>query len=278
MFSMVVTSPVSHLGVASVRARLKTAAPLNQFFMLSTPALLNFAAPSNMPSMDVTADKSHAGDVPGPSSLLNSAASLNMFFVFATFFVSQVLMSWSKILAPWNMPSMSVTAVVFHFLMVSLLPLLNFVAPWNMPSMVSTEVKTHILVPGVMSWSNFMAPWNMPSMSVTDFISHFGVAAGMGWLKATAPLNMFEVLVKAVVSQFLMVSLPPLLNALAPWNMAFMSFTATVSQTGDVPGVSSWLNVSAFRNISCMSVTNFVSQVFRGWSKAFAPLNIRTMS
>merc|ERR1719515_224991 len=115
-------------------------------------------------------------------------------------------------------------------------------------------------------------------MSVTDFISHFGVAAGMGWLKATAPLNMFEVLVKAVVSQFLMVSLPPLLNALAPWNMAFMSFTATVSQTGDVPGVSSWLNVSAFRNISCMSVTNFVSQVFRGWSKAFAPLNIRTMS
>merc|ERR1719451_145978 len=125
---------------------------------------------------------------------------------------------------------------------------------------------------------NALAPWNMPSMSVTSVIIHFFVAVGMGWLKATAPLNMFEVLVKAVVSQFWMVSFPPLLNALAPWNMAFMSFTADVSQTGDVPGVSSWLNVSAFRNISCMSVTTFVSQVFRGWLKAFAPLNIRTIS
>merc|ERR1719443_737907 len=45
------------------------------------------------PSMDVTADKSHAGDVPGPSSLLNSAASLNMFFMFAKIF-DQDIKTW----------------------------------------------------------------------------------------------------------------------------------------------------------------------------------------
>merc|ERR1712149_23271 len=118
---MVVTSPVSHLGVASVRARLKTAAPLNMFFMIVTAfvsqALMSWSnnmAPWNMPSMVVTADTSHAGDVPA-ISLLNASAPLNMFFMFFTTFVSQVLSSWLNTLAPWNMPSMSVTKVISHF-------------------------------------------------------------------------------------------------------------------------------------------------------------------
>merc|ERR1719160_1778429 len=109
-----------NLSFQDVKSLLNFAAPLNmscmvvtffvsQSFMVSWSALLNFAAPSNMPSIDVTAEVSQVSPVP-PSSLLNAAAPLNMFFMFVTAFVSQVLMSWSNNMAPWNMPSMSVTA------------------------------------------------------------------------------------------------------------------------------------------------------------------------
>merc|ERR1712118_105025 len=168
---MVVTSPVSHLGVASVRAMLKTAAPLNmlamlvtffvsQFLMVSWSALLNFAAPSNMPSIDVTAEVSHV------SSLLNADAPLNMFFMFVTADVTQVLMSWSNNMAPWNMPSMSVTAVIFHFVPSVGMSRLKATAPLNMFFVLVTADVTQVLMVSLTSLSNALAPWNMPSMVV----------------------------------------------------------------------------------------------------------------
>merc|ERR1719486_1459820 len=125
------------------------------------------------------------------------------------FFVA-VGMGWLKASAPLNMFFEFVMAVKSQFWMVSFPPLLNALAPWNMPSMDVTAIVSQV----VMSWSKIMAPWNMPSMSVTAVIIHFFVAVGMGWLKASAPLNMFFEFVMAVKSQFWMVSFPPLLNAL----------------------------------------------------------------
>merc|ERR1712149_133682 len=169
MPSIDVTAEVSHLLVAGRSSLLNAAAPLNMFFMFVTAFVSqvlmswsNNMAPWNMPSMVVTADTSHAGDVPA-ISLLNASAPLNMFFMFFTAFVSQVLSSWLNTLAPWNMPSMYVTAIVTHLDVPGVSSWLNATAPLNMFFMFFTAVVSQVL----MSWSNDMSPWNMPSMSVT---------------------------------------------------------------------------------------------------------------
>merc|ERR1711977_607618 len=104
--------------------------------------------------------------------------------MFVTAVVSQVLMSWLNFMAPWNMPSMAVTAFVSHLDVPGVSSWLNATAPLNMFFMFFTAVVSQVL----MSWSNDMAPWNMPSMSVTLVITHLLLLVGMGWLKATAPL------------------------------------------------------------------------------------------
>merc|ERR1712159_61632 len=119
-----------------------------------------------MPSIDVTAEVSHNG-LAGLSSWLNFTAPLNMFFMFVTFFVSQVVMAWSKIMAPWNMPSMSVTAVITHFLLLVGMGWLKAPAPLNMFFEFVMAVKSQFWMVSFPPLLNALAPWNMPSMDVT---------------------------------------------------------------------------------------------------------------
>merc|ERR1711869_38552 len=133
-----------------------------------------------MPSMVVTADTSHAGDVP-TISLLNASAPLNMFFMFFTAFVSQVLGSWLNTLAPWNMPSMSVTKVISHFFVSVGMGWLKASALLNMFFEFVMAVKSHCEMVFVPPLLNALAPWNMPSMDVTAIVSHLLLLVGMGW-------------------------------------------------------------------------------------------------
>merc|ERR1719443_1711117 len=79
----------------------------------------------------------------GGMAWLNFAAPLNMFFMVVTRAVSQVPTFWLKALAPSNMPAMSVTLDVFHWLPVVPHALLNAAAPENMFFIVSTLAVSH---------------------------------------------------------------------------------------------------------------------------------------
>merc|ERR1712003_126187 len=78
------------------------------------------------------------------SALLKAAAASNIANIVVTSAVSQVPTFWLKALAPKNMPSMSVTADVFHWLPVVPHALLNAAAPSNMFSMVVTSAVFHL--------------------------------------------------------------------------------------------------------------------------------------
>merc|ERR1719194_238939 len=136
MPSMDVTLVITHLLLPVGMGWLKASAPLNMFFMFVTAVVsqvlmswLNFMAPWNMPSMSVTASISH-------------------------FLLLPVGMGWLKASAPLNMFVVFVMAVKSQFWMVFVPPLLNALAPWNMPSMDVTAIVTHLEVPGVSSWLN----------------------------------------------------------------------------------------------------------------------------
>merc|ERR1739848_263295 len=84
-------------------------------------------------------------------------------------------------LAPWNMPSMSVTLVITHLLLLVGMGWLKATAQLNMLVVFVMAVKSHCEMVFVPPLLNALAPWNMPSMSVTASISHFLLLpVGMG--------------------------------------------------------------------------------------------------
>merc|ERR1719171_3499005 len=109
--------------------------------------------------MSVTASISHFLLLPVGMGWLKASAPLNMFVVFVMAVKSQF---WMVFVPPLlNVFVVFVMAVKSQFWMVFVPPLLNALAPWNMPSMDVTAIVTHLLVAGRSSWLNATAPLNM---------------------------------------------------------------------------------------------------------------------
>ena len=159
-----------------------------------------------------------------------ASAPLNMFFVFFKAVVSKFWMvtlpPLLKLVAPWNMPVMSVTATVFHESPSGLSSWLNAAAPKNISFMVVTTFVSQVDT----SWSKNFAFLNNRGMSVTAVVFHLLPSDGMAWLNALAPLNMFYMDVTAAVFQSLMDGCPPLLKTAASSNIVIILVTAAVSQ------------------------------------------------
>merc|ERR1712078_553303 len=169
-----------------------------------------------------------------------------MFFMFFTAVVSQVLMSWSNDMAPWNMPSMSVTLVITHLLLLVGMGWLKATAPLNMFEVLVKSFVSQVF----RGWLKAFAPLNIRTMSVTLFVFHLLPSVGMAWLNFAAPLNMFFMVVTSAVFQSLMDASPALLKAAASSNVANIVVTRAVSQ---VP--TFWLKALAPSNMPAMSVT-----------------------
>merc|ERR1712144_140303 len=259
-------------------------------FHLSPPCCVcmawsNFAAPSNMEAMVVTAAVSQLAQL--PFCLPKSEAPLNMFDMSVTAavfhkFVDEVGMFWSNFAASSNMEAMVSTAAVLHLVIEPCPKLItrvlmfwsNAAAPLNMEAMVSTRTVSH----SVMSWLNAAAPSNMEAMDFTFAVFHLSppCCVCMAWSNFAAPLNMEAMVVTAAVFQ----SLTALLNSAAPSNMEAMVVTAAVSQLAQLPFCLP--KSEAPLNMFDMSVTaavfhKFVDEVGMFWSNFAASLNMEAM-